>query len=314
MLGEFVTARQCAEWKDRAHRSAARWIETDAAAWAGDYNRRPFPIRHRLADHPLLGFDALCALCRRLPPDDVKLRTGIVPIDVDFNSSLDGRHQQGLILDDALANLQARQAYVAIYNPERDPAYRPLFETLVGEIALLTERLDSAITWHSSYIFLSAQASVTPYHMDREMNFLMQVRGTKTVRLWDPFDDEVMTPEQKDRLLADLGAARPGYQPALESKAMRFELAPGMGVHHPFIAPHLVHTGPDLSITVAVTYRTRTSDVWSDAHRFNARLRRLGLHPGPVRRRPLVDLAKADMLRAIRGARRVIHRGESMAG
>jgi len=27
---------------------------------------------------------------------------------------------------------------------------------------------------------------ITPYQMDREMNFLLQIRGTKTVPLWDP--------------------------------------------------------------------------------------------------------------------------------
>ena len=66
---------------------------------------------------------------------------------------------------------------VAIYNPEQDPAYRPMLQELLGEIAAQTESFDPDINWYSTYIFITAQNAVTPYHMDREMNFLLQVRG-----------------------------------------------------------------------------------------------------------------------------------------
>jgi hypothetical protein len=144
--------------------------------------------------------------------------------------------------------------------------------------------------------------------MDREMNFLLQLRGSKTVQLWDPNDDEIMSPAEKDRLLARQDEPRPTYKPSFAAKAMTFDLGPGLGVHHPFIAPHLVRTGPALSVSLAITFRTRQADVWRDAHQVNDRLRRLGLDPDPVGRRAWVDNAKALAVRAVRGARRALRR------
>jgi hypothetical protein len=197
-----------------------------------------------------------------------------------------------------------------VYNPERDSEYRPLVESVLSEIAQKTAALDPVVTWYSTYFFISAQNSVTPYHMDREMNFLLQIRGLKTVRLWDPCDRDVMTPAQKDKLLAFTGEARPPYRDDLEGKAKIFELEPGLGVHQPFIAPHLVSTGPQVSVTWAVTYRTRTSDTWTAAHRFNHALRGLGLKPRPVGDVPVLDRAKSGLLQSARRAKALLARRE----
>jgi hypothetical protein len=143
--------------------------------------------------------------------------------------------------------------------------------------------------------------------MDREMNFLLQIRGTKTVKLWDPHDDEIMSAEQRDRLLTEREEPRPPYRPSFERKAMVFELAPGLGVHHPFIAPHLVTTGPRLSISLAITFRTDRSDLWTDAHRFNHRVRRrLGTGLGVVGRSGVLDATKAGIVRLGRQAKRLL--------
>jgi hypothetical protein len=172
--------------------------------------------------------------------------------------------------------------------------------------------MDPGMTWYSSYVFISAHDSVTPYHQDREMNFLLQIRGSKTVYLWDQDDEDIMSAEQKDLLLARVGL-KPIYQPSFEPKASMYQLEPGIGVHHPFIAPHRVHTGPTLSISLALTYRTRQSDMWTDAHRFNARMRRLGLHPHPVGRNPLVDHAKCGIARVGQRVHGIISPREEVA-
>lgn len=299
MLGEFLTATKLAEIRHMARAQQTPWLQLDPAELNRFYNRLPFQVHHRLPEHPLFRLEELFKLCRRLPPDQLHFRFGKVPIDTHFDSSL-FRYRQDLTLDDAINQLEARQAYIAIYNPERDPGYRPVIEGLLGELAQHTEVLDPGLNWYSTYIFISAKDSVTPYHMDREMNFLLQIRGSKIAQLWDPADDEVMSPAEKERLM--MGRERPVYRPSLAGKAMVFPLEPGVGVHHPFIAPHIVHTGPELSISLAITFRTALSDVWSDAYRFNHKLRALGLNPGRVGASPWLDRGKAMGLRLARRA------------
>ena len=302
MLGTLVSPEHVKQLAALATAADRHWIQFDPALLKDGYNRRPFVVNHLLAEHPMFTFDALFALCRRMPESMVKLRIGVVPVDTDFDKSLNS-FNHGMQLDDAIANFVQRQAYIVVNNPELDEVYRPIIEGFVGEIARHTETLEPGLNWYSTYIFITAQGAVTPYHMDREMNFLLQVCGTKTVRLWDPFDNEIMSPAQKDQLLADRDEPRPPYHPSFEQKAMIFELEPGLGVHHPFIAPHLVKTGPAPSISLAITFRTQRSDIWTDAHCFNQRLRKLGLRPAPVGRHPVVDLGKAILLRTLRRAR-----------
>ncbi len=306
MIGRFVSQQRYEEWLSTAERLPKRWLDLDPQVVASSYNRQPFQLVHRLHEHSAFALEALFALCRRMPASDVRHRLGVVPHDAHFDSSLE-RYRADLTLDDAIEHLEERQAYIAIYNPESDAQYLPVIEGLLGEIGLATRSIEQCINWYSAYIFISARDSVTPYHMDREMNFLLQIRGTKTARLWDPNDDLVMNPAQRDHLFSDGDNARPTYGPQLDLRAQRFELVPGVGVHHPFIAPHLVHTGPDLSISLAITFRTPRSDLWSDAHRFNERvLRRLHLPAGRVGRSSLVDGLKAGALRAARTARQMV--------
>jgi hypothetical protein len=300
MLGTTISAPRFREIIAEAKRSPT-WLELDEGDVRAHYNKAGFLLRHRLAEHPMFQLDELFALCRRAP-HLAKHRFGECPVDAHFNSSLaDYRHE--LTLDDAIDHLVEKRAYIAIYNAERDPRYTAVIEGLLAELGMAVEAIERTFNWYSTYVFITANDSITPYHMDREMNFLLQIRGTKTVQLWDPNDDEVMTPEQRDYLFTFAEDSRPTYRPSLVAKAQTFALAPGLGVHHPFIAPHLVTTGPELSISLAITFRTPSSDLWSDAHAFNHRARKLGLD-----RIPIGERGKAAVVRTLRRAKSVFRR------
>jgi hypothetical protein len=243
MLGSFLTETRHDQLLRSARAAPDRWIEFDAEAMRRHYNRLPFLVRHRLDAHPAFELAALHSLCRRLPDAQVCRRRGAIPADAHFDSSL-ATYATPLGVDEAFGRMEADGLYVAVYNPETDPEYRVVIEGLLGEIAQAVAPFERRINWYSTYLFVSAGGSLTPYHMDREMNFLLQIRGEKTACLWDPNDDAVMSPAQRAHLFSSSDDARPVYRPELDALAMRFELQPGLGVHHPFIAPHLVHTGP----------------------------------------------------------------------
>lgn len=307
MLGTRISAAQFrSALRQSASASAPHWLNIDSEMMGRCYNQSGFLLTHRLHEHPLFTAEALFRLCRRLPASALKFRFGVVPVDAHFDSSL-ARYRGDLTLDDAIEHLVDKRAYIAIYNPERDATYRPVIEGLLGEIGLAARPFESFFNWYSTYVFISAHDAVTPYHMDREMNFLLQICGNKTVDLWDPHDDEVMRPEQRDHLFSSDTNARPAYHAGLAAKARRFELQPGLGVHHPFIAPHLVTTGPNVSISLAITYRTPHSDLLSDAHRYNDRLRPYGLGHLPIGTHAAVDLFKASVTRATRSAKGVLN-------
>lgn len=305
MLGQFISPQRYAGLLDEGRERTTPLLGFDAGSF-NRYNREPFVITHRLAELPDFTLDRLLALCRRLPAKQILFRAADVPGDVEFDTSYD-LYRRGLTLDDVIDHFEERHACICINNPELDPGYRPIIEGVLAELAARVDPLDPGMTWYSTYVFISAHDATTPYHMDREMNFLLHIRGSKTVHLWNPADAEVMTDEQKDLLLGYVGS-RPPYTPSIELKAKVFELRPGLGVHHPFIAPHRVHTGSEMCISLAVTFRTRRSDTLTAAHAFNSRLRRLGLRPAPIGRVAWVDHAKATAMKAWQLTRHVLPR------
>jgi hypothetical protein len=301
MLGQRIEAGRVSELVRAARATPTPWLEFDRDEFQRHYNRTGFSFPHRLAEHPLFRLEPLVDLCRRRR-DLVLHRSGTVPVNTDFDRAFD-EHTSRLSFEEALANPVETRSYFMISNAEKDAVYRPAIEELLGEIAAQSETLDPGMNWWSTYIFISSETSVTPYHMDREMNFLLQIRGEKLERLWDA---DVMSQRERETLLGNASAARPAYSPALDERAKVYSLTPGVGVHHPFIAPHVVETRSSLSISLAITFRTRGSDVCSDAFRCNYRLRQLGLRPRPVGVNAAQDRLRAKGFRLASGAYKLV--------
>ena len=264
------------------------WLEFDWSTFRTNYNWRPFQFAHRLAEHPLMGLDELKALMLRMSPEDILHRAGVVPVGADFDH-VARDNATGLTLAETVARLVETRASITINTPEKDPKYRPLINEILDEIRVFTDGLDSPMTYSAAYFFVAAPGSVTPYHMDREMNFLIHLRGPKIIRLWDA---RVLGEEERDVLFTRRDLPRPRYRTELDAQAMTYDLAVGTGIHHPFIAPHWAKTGDELSISLAVTFRTERSDRITRLHTINHALRRMGLRPPAVGASELRDELK----------------------
>jgi hypothetical protein len=269
-------------------------VHFDASTFGAHYNRSPFLVRHELANHPLMQLSKLTELALRMDRKDVLHRIGHVPVNTDFDRA-HLNHALDDSLENAIAHIGGAGVAITINTPERDPEYRGLIESILEEIRAYSEPIDPGMNWSAAYIFIAAPGSLTPYHMDREMNFLLHVQGRKTVHLWDPKDSDVMTETEVDRLFGEY--VRPPYKAPLAGKARIFTLEPGTGLHHPFIAPHLVESGSEVAVSLAITYRTRGSDRISDLHKINHHLRRFGISPRRPGASPLMDSLKMAAFR-----------------
>ena len=167
------------------------------------------------------------------------------------------------------------------------PDYRRLLEETLSEVTAAVERQEGAITGREALIFISAPNSVTPTHLDPEYNFLLQVRGTKEMTV-GRFPDKTTEDAELDRYYT--GGHR--NLDSMPADARTFPLSPGAGVFVPLHAPHVVRSGPDPSISIAVTWKTARSRELGILHAVNGRLRDLRLNPASPGRRPGLDRAK----------------------
>src|SRR5262249_33173022 len=145
-----------------------------------------------------------------------------------------------------------------------------------------------------AFVFLSSPGSVTPYHIDPEWNFLLQVRGSK---LMNVFPAELLTEPELERFYS--GAHRNlVFRDEYQKRATVFELHPGEGAHVPVTAPHWVKNGPEVSVSFSITFQTRASERRGLVYRFNHALRARGWDPTPVGRSPWRDALKYNLHRA----------------
>ena len=89
----------------------------------------------------------------------------------------------------------------------------------------------------------------------------------------------------------DVEAAR--YKPNLQERGAVFHLTPGVAVHHPPLAPHLVRNGDRVSVSVSIGFCTRTLDRRAKVYQFNSLMRRAGLRPARPGQSSLRDRMKA---------------------
>jgi hypothetical protein len=188
---------------------------------------------------------------------------------------------------------------------EHDAAYRELLDQCLDQIGTLSERIDPGMCKREGFIFVSSPGAITPYHMDPEYNFLLQIRGEKMMHFFDGTDRSLLSEQELEKFMA----AGSNYQITYDEEykeTSAVELSPGIGVHVPVTTPHWVENGNGISISFSITFRTISSERRSIVYEVNSRLRQMGLKPKEFDRSPLLDSAKYQAFRVLRRTRRLL--------
>jgi hypothetical protein len=280
-----------------------RYLPDDAGAkevFREKFDRGPFPFTHQLDRSASFSRDALLELAERVSrkPNRWYCEEGDTRPERGWSSQNSGR-----TLVESLQGIADIRAIILLKRVQEEPGYREILEALQMELSRLTG-IDMASHYRDGVmtILITSPQRITPYHIDGEVNLLMQVSGTKSVYIFDGNNREVLPSGELEGFWSgDIKA--PVYKEHLQDRAWRFELAPGLGVSNPVIFPHWVQNGPEVSVSLSVNFK-RCVDNAADAYRVNRQLRRLGLHPMEPGTAKFVDHTKGVVYRT---ARRVKH-------
>lgn len=255
-------------------------VQIEPGRFISDFNRRPFPVRHHLVDHPAFGLERLVELARRLPPDAVEYNAGDLPITQDPRLT----PKTGLSVEETIRRITDCRSWMVLKRVEHDPEYQRILDECLDPIAADVPGMRR----RQGFVFISSPGAVTPYHIDHEYNFLLQVRGKKVISI---FESSILSEQEIERFYR--GEHRNlVFSEDHSAEARTFELAPGDGVHVPVNAPHYVRNGAEASVSFSITFRTPDGDRRSCVYQVNDRMRRLGIDPRPVGAVPLLDRAK----------------------
>jgi hypothetical protein len=279
-------------------------LSLDPATFAENFDKRGFHLEHQLSGHPLLELPAIAALSQRLPANLL-----------EWNAEQDGAftepnklHPHHMSCADTILNLEQQPARVLLLSIENDPPYKKLLDELLDQIEPLTQRSHPGMWQRQAFIFLSSKAAYTPFHFDPDYNFLLQIRGQKTIFMWDPADRYVLPASAIDGYYAGAGR-NPSYanrdqkyREEFMQRAWRLPMRAGQGVHFPLHAPHAVMTESDVSISLSITFRTTRSQVGAMVHGANWHVRRFGITPPEPGRSRFWDTCAGVGYRGVRKA------------
>src|ERR1700730_4263620 len=300
-----VGCRHCGHLMPALHgRSSAAHIALDTAAFDPD---RIQLVAHDLASHPLLQIEALRALVRRLPSSQVRFHATTAGAATDFERAPE-QHRHHLGFEEALADIESSGSWIALHNVQTDAAYKALLDEVLDEVNVAIAPKDPGMFNRALWIFLQSPHSITPFHMDHEANFLLQILGRKSARLWHPHD--CLSDHSLEVFHAEFHRREVTYQEEYDKHSRVFALGPGDGVYMPSTGPHLVTNLDNVSITISMTYCTKSTRRMETLNRANHLLRRFGHAPRAVGKSALRDAVKYRVFQAFYDTRSIL-RGQS---
>jgi hypothetical protein len=277
--------------------AASRFLDIDPETFRTHFNRKPFLFRHHLCDHPLFRLSNLAELARTLPPGIVEYNAGKIPVSLPDQGKTP---YTGLSAEETVRRIEECSSWMVLKRAEADPESLAVLNQCLDEIEPLSERIEPGMCEREAAIFVTSPGSVTPYHMDKEINFLLQLRGSKTISVFSASDREVLSEVELERHFTGAAIRRNMvFHERYQKRATVFELKAGYGIHIPTTDPHWIKNGEAVSISFSNGFKTRASLQRGMIYNLNGRLRKMGLSPAPYGKGALRDTMKLQLIRAL---------------
>ncbi len=264
------------------------------AIFAQHYPEIPHKIAHKLVDHPLLNLESLAQLGEALPEKSLEYNRGDLPIGIDPADV----PANGMTIGETIRQVEQSGSWAVLKNIEQNPQYEVLLLDLLTELKPQIEAKTGKMMRPQGFIFVSSPDAVTPYHFDPEHNILLQLRGNKVMTQF-PAGDARFAPDQTHESYQTGGQRNLHWQDEFAASGTAWHLAPGEALFVPVMAPHHVKNGPEVSISLSITWRSEWSFAEADARAFNKMIRKWGMQPRAPQRFPKKNLVKSYAWRAI---------------
>ena len=276
--------------------SVAPVITAANEALRRDFPLKPFAIRHRLAGHPLLMLPRIAELAAELPRDLIEYNSGKVAIsqDPDAIPTVD--------LDpvEIVKQIETAGAWMVLKRVENSPEYKKLLDDMLLSVARargFNSLADAGFEQLEGFLFVSSPNSTTPFHLDSEDNFFVQIHGEKFFTVYDNTDRAIADDAEIERSMTKHRNLK--FDARFAPRATEFHLFGGDGCYIPYQWPHWVRTADSHSISLAITWKTREVRRLNDLHFFNSMLRGIGLPQQAPGKQPMWDAVKLAFYRTV---------------
>lgn len=284
-------------------------IFADNEALTRDFPLKPFAIRHKLASHPLLTLPRIAQLAAELPRDLIEYNSGAASVSQDPDKV------KAVDLDpvEVVNRIESAGAWMVLKRVEKSPEYRALLEDALLSVARargFRSLEDAGFSQVEGFLFVSSPNSTTPFHVDAEDNFFVQIYGEKTFAIYDNRDGGIADEAQIEHSITK--HRNVPYNDNFKPRGVEFHLVDGDGCYVPYLWPHWVKTAGTHSISLAITWKTEEVKRQNDLHFFNARLRAIGIPQAAPGKNPVLDHIKLGVWRTVAAIVEPLRASETM--
>jgi hypothetical protein len=268
-----------------------------------NFDAKPFEFHHGLTEsHPLFNLQAIRRLLE-LPvvKNSAVYDAGDIRVDQRWDSISPIKPPVEQVFD----NIGTSGGWIMMRFVHRLPEYKAILDECLAEVRKLSGRdVSEDEKSREAIIFVTSPNRVTPYHIDRECNFLMQVSGNKTINVFDRNDREVVTDQELETFWSKDNNAGV-YKSQFQDRAFVTTMRPGTGVHIPVNFPHWLQNLDNVSISLSISYQYKD---WKrkNVYQANYYLRKMGMNPTPPGRSAILDGTKRIVIEAAHRTKRVI--------
>lgn len=264
-------------------------LTADAQAFKTLFPLKPFRIRHGMVGDARLTLPAIIDLLKVLPRDRIEYNSGKADISQDPKTT----PVVDLDPEDVISRIETAGAWMVLKRIEVLPAYKRLLDDALLSVAIargFSSLRDAGFSGVQGFLFVSSPGATTPFHLDSEDNFFVQVHGDKHFNIYDNTDRSIASEDQIEHSITRHRNLK--FDDSFEPKAMHNHLQPGEGVFVPYQWPHWVRTTDTYSISVAITWKTAAVKRRNALFQCNALLRDRGFPQRAPGVSPLADALK----------------------
>jgi hypothetical protein len=297
---QMVPASRQPEQHEHSLQPLPASLERSQTDFREHYNRSSFLFEHDLGSEPIFSMASMLQLARRHPasPAYSYWSNGNVDIADGWNAGEEHRYT----LAETVAGIESNDSLVMLKHIEGDgvlgPRIRELLHSILG---LVGARMSEDVTVARGTLLIASPHRTTSYHIDSDVNFLLQISGDKVFTV---FDRTVTAAEELERYyLGDPSGAV--FKPAAQSDGKRYELRAGCGVHVPCMAAHWARALDSPSIALSLNFDLRSVANLGRLYRLNGRMRRHGIRPVAPGVSKWRDQLKMTLIDGLDGARRL---------
>jgi hypothetical protein len=252
-------------------------VDLEKRAAVENLHKKPFSVRHKLADHPLFELSKLVELAQTLPRDFIEFNDA----DLEPGSTPENRCTLDKEPDEIIRTIGDKDscAWIALKRVDTIPEYQRLLKDFINDLFTAAGMQGQKYSDLQGFIFIASANSTTPFHADAEENVLAHIKGDKDFYIYDNEDRSLLSEE--DLEIAPSNYRNRPYDPSYEEKGELFKLVPGDGLHVPYMMPHWVRTGESYTISMQMTLKTSEVVRKNKIRLMNGTLRRFGMPQKP---------------------------------